>query len=403
MKRIAPAAILLLVVVGIAVVTFAGNPLYWKRRVLSSLHSPSGLPAMYYEPSERIEGTDEGGEPPRVAPELEKLGAESLQAAVDYAGSRNTLALIVGRHGHIAFERYWDGASFNTLIDAGSFNATLTALMVGVAMYDRKIALVTEPVSNYIESFRTADRADITLEDLLHGASGLGASEIDPWAASRRAQLAHDIRSECLELAYGEPRVGTWAPRPCDVQLLAHIIERASGQQYSAYVSSQLWKPIGARDAYLMLDREGGMAHASCCLRARLGDWMRIGELLATDGKSGGQQMLPPGWVRSMLTPARNNNRFGYQLWLGRPFKAGEGASEPYAAQDTFVLKGHGKTRLWIVPSMGLTILRVGTNDEDDADWDDSVIPNLIVRGAADYVPKSGKPGVNLSDLVPNH
>jgi hypothetical protein len=104
-----------------------------------------------------------------------------------------------------------------------------------------------------------------------------------------------------------------------------------------------------------------------------------------------------------MLTPAKTNKRFGYQVWLGRPFKEGEGAAEPYAAEDTFLLKGPGKTRLWIVPSMGLTILRVGRDAEDDADWDDSVIPNLIVRGAADYVPKAAKPGVNYSDLVPNH
>lgn len=396
MKRLVFPAILL-IAAGILIVTFASDPLYWKRRVLPSLYSPPTMPASYYEPTERIEGTEEGGSQPRVAPELEKLNPSSLQAAVDYAGQRNSLALIVGRHGHIAFEHYWKGTSFDTVIEAGAFNATLTALMVGMAMNDRKISLVEEPVGNYIESFRDGDRAAITLEDLLQSTSGLTEGPAQP-------QLAQNIRAECLDLAHGEPRVYTWEPRACDAQLLAHIIERATGEPYSSYVSSRLWKPIGARDAYLMLDREGGMAHASCCLQARLGDWMRIAELLVTDGKFGGEQMLPPGWVRSMLKPAKANPRFGYQVWLGRPFKPGEGASEPYAAEDTFLLKGSGKTRLWIVPSMGLTILRVGTNDDSDTDdWDDSAIPNLIVRGAADYVPKAAKPGVNYSDLVPNH
>lgn len=393
-KRLALAAILL-IAAGALIVTFASDPLYWKRRVLPSVYSLSALPASYYEPTELIEGTEEGGSPPRVEPQLEKLDPASLQSAVEYAGAQESTALIVGRHGHIAFEHYWDGASFDTVIDAGDFNATLTALMVGIAMYDRKISLVEEPVGNYIESFRDGDRASLTIEDLLQMSSGLSTGPMQP-------RLVHDIRSECLDLARGEPRVPGWASRACDPQLLAHIIERVSGQPYASYVSSRLWKPIGARDAYLMLDREGGMAHASCCLRARQGDWMRIAELLVTDGRFGGEQMLPPGWVRSMFAPAKSNNRFGYQVWRGTPFKEGEGASEPYA-EDTFVLKGHGKTRLWIVPSMGLSILRVGTNDETDPDWDDSVIPNLIVRGASDFVPKAGKPGVNISDLVPNH
>jgi CubicO group peptidase (beta-lactamase class C family) len=403
-KRLALATVVLVIAGGLTA-TFASDPLYWKRRVLSSIYSPATMPAAYYEPAELIQGTEEGGSPPRVAPQLEKLDPDSLRAAVDYAARQNSTALIVGRHGHIAFEHYWDDTNFDTVIDAGAFNATLTALMVGMAMNDRKISLVEEPVANYIESFRDGDRADLTLQDLLQMSSGLGSPEdaAAPSAASTRSQLIQDIRGECLDLARGEPRVPGWAPRACDPQLLAHIIERATGQPYAAYVSSRLWKPIGARDAYLMLDREGGMVHASCCLRARLGDWMRIAELLVTDGKFGGEQMLPPGWVRAMLTPAKTNNRFGYQVWRGRPFKEGEGASEPYAAEDTFLVKGHGKTRLWIVPSMGLTILRVGTNEESDTDWDDSVIPNLIVRGAADYVPKAGKPGVDYSDLVPNH
>jgi CubicO group peptidase (beta-lactamase class C family) len=128
---------------------------------------------------------------------------------------------------------------------------------------------------------------------------------------------------------------------------------------------------------------------------------MRIAELLVTGGKFGGEQILPPGWVRAMLAPSKANSRFGYQVWRGEPFVAGEEASEPYAAADTFLLKGNGKTRLWLVPSMGLSILRVGTNDPIDTDWDDSRIPNMIIRGAGDYVPNAGSQGV--SDLVPNH
>ncbi len=407
MKRIGVVSILL-VVVAVFLGAFASDALYWKRRALAAIYSPATLPAAYYEPSELIEGASDGGSIPRVSPEQERLDPAALQAAVEYADGRSTTALIVGRHGHIVFEHYWDGATFDTVIDAGAFNATLTAMAIGMAVSDRKIALPEEPVASYIESFRDGERATVTLADLLHMTSGLGSNQggVDPWTASTREQFVRDVRSECLERTPWTSRDTIWHPQACDPQLLAHIIERATGQQYAKFVSDHLWKPIGAGDAHLMLDREGGTAHASCCLRARQGDWMRVAELLVTDGKFGGEQILPPGWVRTMLTPSKANRLFGFQVWRGAPLTGPplpqeQGVSEPYATADTFLLKGNGKTRLWLVPSLGLSILRVGTNDQFDADWDDSRIPNLIIRGAGDYVPNTGAQGV--SDLVPNH
>ena len=401
MKRIVFASLLL--ILGAALLgRFVHDPLYWKRRAQSLVYSPATLPASFYEPSETIEGSD-GPSSPRVTPEEENLDPAAVQAAVDFAESHSTSALIIGRHGHIVFEKYWGDASFDTVIDAGAFNSTLTALMVGMAIDDRKIALIREPVANYIESFSERNRAAVTLEDLLHMTSGLGAT-VNTSAIPIHDQLAHDIRGQCLDLDRTAAAGSRWQSQACDPQLLAHIIERASGQQYSAYVSEKLWKRIGAGDAQLMLDHAGGTAHASCCLRARQGDWMRIAQLLVNDGKFEGEQILPPGWVRTMLTPSKANPRFGYQVWRGEPFVPGEDSSEPYAQDDTFVMKGNGKTRLWLVPSMSLSILRVGTDDESDASWDDSRIPNLIIRGASDYRPKGATGSdVDIKNLVPNH
>jgi CubicO group peptidase (beta-lactamase class C family) len=310
----------------------------------------------------------------------------------------------VGRHGHIVFEKYWQGAAFDTVIDGGAFNAAVTALMVGIAMGDRKIALVTEPVSNYIESFRDPSRSSITLEDLLQMRSGLSRGEwhMDPWNISSREQLLRDVRSECLSLPFLDPPGQTRDLKACDPQLLAHIIERTTGQQYASYVSERLWKPIGAADAWFMLDRAGGTPHASCCLRARLGDWMRVAELLVNDGKFQGEQIVPAAWVRTMLTSGNGEHArgLGYQVWSGQPPNVPHHASERYAA-EMFYLKGFGQTRLWIVPSLGLTILRAGTNADVDPKWDDSRIPNLIIRGASDLMPNSG--AQDISSLVPNH
>src|SRR6185295_3376772 len=140
MKRIALASVLM-VIAAVLISAYRDDPLYWKRRALSSFYSPVSRPASYYEPSEVIEGAD-GPSSPRVAPDLEHLAAQALETAATYADSQGARALIVGRHVHIAYEKYWGGTTFDTPIDAGRFNAALTAIMVGMAMDDRKLALV---------------------------------------------------------------------------------------------------------------------------------------------------------------------------------------------------------------------------------------------------------------------
>lgn len=52
-------------------------------------------------------------------------------------------------------------------------------------------------------------------------------------------------------------------------------------ERYASYISERLWKPIGAADAELARDDEGGTTRADCRLRARRGDWMRIADLRA--------------------------------------------------------------------------------------------------------------------------
>jgi CubicO group peptidase (beta-lactamase class C family) len=399
---------LLAALVLVMIVVVVREPVFWKRYALATIHAAPNLPESFYEPSELVAGTDEG-EPPRVQPELEHLDAGALRAAADYAGKRHTNALIIGRHGHIVFEQYWDGGRFDAITDADAFTATLGALMVGIAMRDRQFGIVDEPISNYIESLRGTPNEAITIADLLHGASGLAPTQPgwSPWSPSLRERYGRNLLASCLsrELVHGPGR--QWAQQPCDTQLLARVIELATHERYAGYISQRLWKPIGAADAWLTRDDEAGATWAHCCLRARRGDWMRIGELLVSDGHFQGEEILPPGWVGHMLAGSKAHPNFGYQVWRGQPYvgsTAPGSASEPYAADDTYFLKGAGKSRLWFVPSLSLTILRMGSNAEDDVDWDDARIPNLVIRGATDFVPPVPKSGAeDVRSLVPNH
>ena len=342
-------------------------------------------------PRERVAG---GNEPPapRVAPEAEQLDSKALEAAASYAGEHGSLALIVSRHDHMVFERYWRGTGFDTPVDAQSFTRLLAALAAGAAVSHRLIAWPDEPVGAFISEWSHDARGEITVRNLMQMSSGLARGASGGNSRDLSAALLH------TPLA-GTPGV-TRVDQPSDPQLLALVIERATGQRYASYLSQALWRRIGAADAWLRLDRPGGTVRADCCMLAHQGDWIRIGQLLVHDGNYRGDEVLRPGWITLMRTPAQSDPRYGAYLrvrWTPVP------GQEALAARDVFAVEGEGGNRLWLVPSLQIAILCTGPAGGRDVAWDDSRLPNLVIRAARDALPPAAQPGGDVSALVPGH
>jgi CubicO group peptidase (beta-lactamase class C family) len=375
---------LALAVVVIVLVALPGAPRVWR------WYQASRAGAIGYHPSERLAG---GNEPPapRVAPESELLDRSALEAAADYAGAHGSRALIVARHDHIVFERYWRGSGFDTLADAQSFTRLLAALATGVAISHRVIGWPDEPIGAFIAEWSHDPRGGITVRNLLQSASGLG----QPATAAGGTDLVAGVLSAPLAGTPGSRRVDQAA----DPQLLALVLERATHQRYAGYVSQALWRRIGAADAWLWLDRPGGAAHAGCCLLARQGDWIRVAELLLADGRYRGAEVIRPGWVGLMRAPAKADPDYGAYLRVGSRPPGGE----PYAMPDVFAVEGEGGNRMWLVPSLQIAILCTGERAGRDALWNEARIPNLIIRGARDYLAPPARPGADVSGLVPAH
>jgi CubicO group peptidase (beta-lactamase class C family) len=118
----------------------------------------------------------------------------------------------------------------------------------------------------------------------------------------------------------------------------------------------------------MQLDRRAGMPAAHCCWRATARDMLRIASLLATDGRFGDRQVLPPGWVQEMARPSRVSAETGLQL---RRLKL-EG-EDALGASD-----GEG-SGFWVVASRGLVILDIAGNGEHPQDD----LAALVVRALA--------------------
>lgn len=294
---------------------------------------------------------------PRVPPGEAGIDPAAIQLAVDYAGKRNTAALVIGRNGHIVFEKYWGDTTVDSPVTDNYFAAPFAALLVGSAMNDRLPVNLDEPLSTYLPEYAGAATGMQSLRQLLGGQS----SEAAP-----------------------------------PTELAALVLERVTRQPFENLVSERLWKPI--EGGGLSFRRNGpkelrhGAATAGCCVTASIGDWMRVGELLANDGVFAGNQVTPPRYVTLMLTPTHKGAGTGL----------GVNVDDRFAAHDVAWLAGARNQRLWVVPSLRLVILRVGEESDASDSWDEAMIPDSIIRGTSGWHPKSVGEAVDPNKYAPH-
>ena len=201
---------------------------------------------------------------------LEPLDARALEQAARYAGEHGSRALIVARHDHIVFERYWQGTDFDTLSDAQSFTPLLAALATGVAIAHRRIGWPDEPLGAAARGVeRGCARGD-------HRAQS--PADVERARAAGEPATCADLTAAVLSAAAGGPSGRHAASSSPPIRSCWR--SRSSAPPSSAtrsYLSSALWRRLGAADAWLWLDHPGGTAHADCCMFARQGDWIRVG------------------------------------------------------------------------------------------------------------------------------
>jgi hypothetical protein len=293
---------------------------------------------------------------PRVPVGEAGLDPAALQLAVDYAGAHRSTALVVGRGGHIVFEKYWNGTTNDTIVATG-FDPVLPALAVGTAIDDRLIPSLDAPLSSYFAE-PPGDFATFTLRELM---------------ARDHAELSIEQSTD----------------------LVALVLERLTKEPYEKLIVDRIWKPIDGGDLEFQrrdskLRKQG--VSAACCVRVRLGDWMRIGELLANDGRFEGAEFTPPRYVTLMLHPSHKESPHGY-------FTRVDGS---FATHDVAWLEGTDKQRLWIVPSLQLVILRTGAEPTAAEGWDESMIPDTIIRGTSGWQTPKVSEGIDPNKYAPH-
>ena len=336
----------------------------------------------WYHPRAIVAGNPQESLPTATVPATPEL-AMALKDILNYVAERNSTGLMVMHRGEIVLEHYWRGYDKTSPFNAMSMSKSILGLMVGQAIAEGAITSLEESAAQYLPEWQHDDRAAITLKDLIYMQSGLRneRSTTSPTSDLVHLYIGSDIEKTALAIPSVEPPGQTYDYNNVNTQVLAIVLERATGIPYPEYLSSRLWQPLRASDASIWLDRPNGMAKTFCCLFATLRDWARVGQMLLNQGQFGEQQIIPTGWIEEMLIPSPIETTFGKHIWVkartpDHP-NVDQSATEPYLADDTICLDGRDLQRVFVIPSLELVIVRMGEHPEN---WDDAIIPNTLVR-----------------------
>ena len=244
---------------------------------------------------------------------------------LNYFKELDTKAFLVFHKGEIVLEKYWGEHDTNTVSNAFSAAKTVVALLIGIALEEGKIKSLDEPVANYLPEFKTNGREVVTIRHLLWMSSGLDWEESgrNPLSDNAESYYGTDLRGMIARQKLIEKPGVRFNYQSGNSQILAFVLEKATGQDLSLYCQEKLWKPLGAEsDALWNLDKENGDEKAFCCLYATARDYGKIGSLFLNNGRMGDKQIIDSAYIASMSENPNlqtfesvPNLRYGLHVW----------------------------------------------------------------------------------------
>jgi CubicO group peptidase (beta-lactamase class C family) len=287
-----------------------------------------------------------------------------LQAAVNdpVLHGPGMRAIVVVHNGRIVAEAYGQGFTASTPLLGWSMTKSVTAALVGMAIKDGKLSLDQK---HLFPQWAGDARSDISVADLMAMSGGLEWNEdqgrlTDP---GRMEYLVKDAATFARDRALVAPPGTRFHYSSGESVLLTRLWQNAIGEVALSYPRERLFNPLGMTSAVIEAD-EAGTFLGEGFLYANAHDWARFGEFLRLGGQWNGQQLLPAGFVDYMRSPVPASDEgqgpvYGRgQVWLAR----GQGFD---LRADTFMLQGHLRQVIAIIPSRKLVILRMGVTRED--------------------------------------
>lgn len=272
-----------------------------------------------------------------------------------------TVAYVIIKDSTLLFEQYWEDYSPESHSNSFSMAKSIVSLAIGAAIDDGFIKDVDQPVSNFFPEFQGYNGKPLTLRHLLTMSAGVDFDEAysSPFSPTTKLYYGDDLQ----QIAFGmkeieEPGVN-FIYQSGVTQLLAFIVEKATGENISSYVSRKFWTPMNAEeDALWSLDKKDGIEKAYCCFNSNARDFARFGQLILNEGEWNGGQLISSSYLKEATTPDSSllfkeynetNHCYGFQFW----HLSYNGMEIPY-------MRGILGQYIFIIPDLNAVVVRLG-------------------------------------------
>lgn len=213
-----------------------------------------------------------------------------------------SFSFLVIRNDSIIYENYWQEVNKRTLLPTFSVTKSFVSTLIAIAWKEGKIKSLSEPVTNYIPELYKADPRffSITIQHLLDMRSGIKSNEdyYNPQSDVLKMGFGSNIWSQIKKLKIEKPP-GEFDYKSVNTQVLAIVLERATGKKTQDYMQEKLWEPLGMEShaTWNIDSKKHRMVRAFCCINAISRDYAKLGRLFLNNGNWEGEQLLPQGWV----------------------------------------------------------------------------------------------------------
>ena len=284
-----------------------------------------------------------------IAPAQLGYDAAALTAALDWAGTQKTTAVVVLWRGRIVAERYWRGWTVGKDSIIASASKSVLSALIGEAARQGRVSL-DSTASKYLGagwSRSPTTESRITVRHLMGMMSGLDDS---------------------LKLV-ALPGNRFYYNNPAYYQLFS-VLSAATGQPVTAASKSMLFDRIGMTSANWKLNLDTGELGLILSCSAR--DMARFGLLALNRGKWNGVPILADSawFAASWRSVPPDNGGYGMLWWLNGsssyrtpgPYLLPSipGALIPSAPVDLVAALGKGDKKIYVVPSLELVVVRHG-------------------------------------------
>ncbi len=304
----------------------------------------------------------------------------SLFLSQGVSQSNGLYSLLLAERGRVTQEEYFNGRTSEDLCHVQSLTKSIMSVLIGIAIDQELISNIDEPIVKYfpfLEDDKDSLKQEITIAHLLDQTSGLlwnGHLEHQEWLASE--DPIQYVLSRRLE---NKPGV-SYNYNSGATHLLSAIVSISSGESTLEFARKYLFDPLNIEK--YKWEKRGEKYHDGSGLGLEMlpKDLLKIGLLMASNGKYFDQQLVSEEWVkRSFDSDKKQKTRWGIResmhgmCWYSAEFES----------QRVNYGMGYGGQFILIFPKTEVVIVATHNHDtprgiEQQIAFLQKKLPNLL-------------------------